>query len=132
MPIKNLEQHQQNLPENLQTDAKTFVSLLTILLQDFQILSAEIRRNYNLRLVTNIKQILTALVSNLEGFNRYFPCPSFEHIHMELNTFVNDWCSVTQLNDENATYILLVKAQTTQLQLDIVQCLVEQPWSSKV
>jgi triphosphatase len=132
LPIKNLEQHQQNLPENLQTDAKTFVSLLTILLQDFQILSAEIRRNYNLRLVTNIKQILTALVSNLEGFNRYFPCPSFEHIHMELNAFVNDWCSVTQLNDENATYILLVKAQTTQLQLDIVQFLVEQPWSSKV
>jgi triphosphatase len=131
-PIKNLEQHQQNLSENLQTDAETFVSLMTILLQDFQILSAEIRRNYNLRLVTNIKQILTALVSNLEGFNRYFPCPSFEHIHMELNTFVNDWCSVTQLNDENATYILLVKAQTTQLQLDIVQCLVEQPWSSKV
>jgi triphosphatase len=51
---------------------------------------------------------------------------------MELNSFVNDWCSVTQLNDENAIYILLVKAQTTQLQLDIVQCLVEQPWSSKV
>jgi triphosphatase len=132
LPIKNLEQHQQNLSENLQTDAETFVSLLTILLQEFQILSAEIRRNYNLRLVTDIKKILTALVSNLEGFNRYFPCPSFEHIHMELNSFVNDWCSVTQLNDENATYILLVKAQTTQLQLDIVQCLVEQPWSSKV
>jgi triphosphatase len=132
LPIKNLEQHQQNLSENLQTDAETFVSLLTILLQEFQILSAEIRRNYNLRLVTDIKKILTALVSNLEGFNRYFPCPSFEHIHMELNTFVNDWCSVMQLNDENATYILLVKAQTTQLQLDIVQCLVEQPWSSKV
>jgi triphosphatase len=132
LPSKNLEQHQQNLSENLPTDAETFVSLLTILLQDFQILSAEIRRNYNLRLVTNIKQILTALVSNLEGFNRYFPCPSFEHIHMELNSFVNDWCSVTQLNDENAIYILLVKAQTTQLQLDIVQCLVEQPWSSKV
>ena len=132
LPIKNLEQHQQNLSENLQTDAETFVSLLTILLQEFQILSAEIRRNYNLRLVTDIKKILTALVSNLEGFNRYFPCPSFEHIHMELNAFVNDWCSVTQLNDENATYILLVKAQTTQLQLDIVQFLVEQPWSSKV
>ena len=132
LPIKNLEQHQQNLSENLQTDAETFVSLLTILLQEFQILSAEIRRNYNLRLVTDIKKILTALVSNLEGFNRYFPCPSFEHIHMELNTFVNDWCSVMQLNDENATYILLVKAQTTQLQLDIVQFLVEQPWSSKV
>jgi triphosphatase len=132
LPSKNLEQHQQNLSENLPTDAETFVSLLTILLQDFQILSAEIRRNYNLRLVTNIKQILTALVSNLEGFNRYFPCPSFEHIHMELNSFVNDWCSVTQLNDENAIYILLVKAQTTQLQLDIVQCLVEQHWSSKV
>jgi triphosphatase len=132
LPIRNLEQHQQNLSENLQTDAETFVSLLTILLQDFQILSAEIRRNYNLKLVTNIKQILTALVSNLAGFNRYFPCPSFEHIQMELNNFVNEWCSVTQRNDENATYILLVKAQTTQLQLDIVQCLVEQPWSSKV
>ena len=132
LPIKKLEQHQQNLSENLDTDAETFVILLTTLLQQFQILSAEIRRQYSAELVTNIKQILTALVDNLTGFNRCFPCQLLEHIHMELNTLVNDWCLITQLDDKDATYNLLIKAQTTQLQLDIVQCLVEQPWSSKV
>ena len=132
LPIKKLEQHQQNLSENLDTDAETFVILLTTLLQQFQILSAEIRRQYSAELVTNIKQILTALVDNLTGFNRCFPCQLLEHIHMELNTLVNDWCLITQLNNKDATYNLLIKAQTTQLQLDIVQCLVEQPWSSKV
>jgi triphosphatase len=95
-------------------------------------LSAEIRRQYSVELVTNIKQILTALVDNLAGFKRCFPCQLLEYIHMELKTLVNDWCLITQLNDKNATYNLLTKAQTTQLQLDIVQCLVEQPWSSKV
>jgi triphosphatase len=132
LPIKKLEQHQQNLFENLNTDAETFVSLLTTLLQQFQMLSAEIRRQYSVELVTNIKQILTALVDNLAGFKRCFPCQLLEYIHMELKTLVNDWCLITQLNDKNATYNLLTKAQTTQLQLDIVQCLVEQPWSSKV
>ena len=132
LPIKKLEQHQQNLSENLNADAETFVSLLTTLLQQFQMLSAEIRRQYSVELVTNIKQILTALVDNLTGFNRCFPCQLLEHIHMELNTLVNDWCLITQLNNKDATYNLLIKAQTTQLQLDIVQCLVEQPWSSKV
>ena len=132
LPIKKLEQHQQNLSENLNADAETFVSLLTTLLQQFQMLSAEIRRQYSVELVTNIKQILTALVDNLAGFKRCFPCQLLEHIHMELNTLVNDWCLITQLNNKDATYNLLIKAQTTQLQLDIVQCLVEQPWSSKV
>jgi triphosphatase len=39
---------------------------------------------------------------------------------------------VTHQNEKNSIYNLLVRAQTTQLQLDIVQCLVEKPWSSNV
>jgi triphosphatase len=128
-PAKEAQQQQQNLSENLSLDPKTFVNVLTALLQDFQISSAEIRQNYSVELVTNIKQTLTALVANILIFKRNFPCQSLEHIHMQLKILDNDWCVVTPQNDKNAIYNLLVKAQTTQLQLDIVQCLVEQPWS---
>jgi len=130
LPVKKVEQFQQHLLENMQTDAEGFVSLLTSLLQDFQMLSAEIRRHYSLGLAANIKQILIALVDNFEDFSHHFPCPPIELIHMKLKTLVDEWSWVTQQNDENSIYNLLVKAQTTQLQLDIVQCLVEQPWSS--
>jgi triphosphatase len=51
---------------------------------------------------------------------------------MQLKILDNDWCAVTPQNGEADVYNLLVKAQTTQLQLDIVQCLVEQPWSSEL
>ena len=133
LPVKKVEQQQQqNLSEHLKTDAETFVNLLTALLQEFQISSAEIRHEYSVELATNIKQMLTALVEHLAEFNRYFPCQSLEQIHIQLKNLDNDWCSVMPQNDEDGTYNLLVKAQTTQLQLDIVQCLVEQPWSSEV
>lgn len=129
--VKEVKQ-QQNSSGNLNTDAESFVSSLTALLQDFQRFSAEIRREYSIDLVTNIRQVLAVLVNHLAQFTRYFPCQSLEYIHMQLKTLDNDWCSVTPQNDKAEVYNLLVKAQTTQLQLDIVQCLVDQPWSSEV
>jgi triphosphatase len=129
--VKEVKQ-QQNLSGNLNIDAESFVNSLTALLQDFQISSAEIRREYSIDLVTNIRQILAVLVNHLAQFTRYFPCQSLEYIHMQLKILDNDWCAVTPQNGEADVYNLLVKAQTTQLQLDIVQCLVEQPWSSEL
>jgi triphosphatase len=131
-PVKKFEQYQQILPKNMQIEAEEFVRLLTFLLQDFQMFSAEIRRHHSLKLAANIKQILNALVDNFEGFSHHFPCSSLKLIHMKLKTLVDDWFLVTQQNDKNAIHDVLVRSQTTQLQLDIVQCLVERPWSSNI
>jgi triphosphatase len=134
LPVKKCEQYQQNLPKNMQTETETetekFVNLLTSLLQDFQILSAEIRRQHSEELANNISQILITLVNSLEGFSHHSPCSPVDLIHVKLKTLVDDWMLVTQQNDKSSVHNLLVRAQTTQLQLDIVQCLVEQPWSS--
>jgi triphosphatase len=51
---------------------------------------------------------------------------------MRLKALNDDWSLVTQQMDKNSLDSLLVKAQTTQLQLDIVQCLVEQPWPADI
>jgi triphosphatase len=132
LPSKDNEHYLPPLPENMQAEAEIFVSSLTTRLQDFQILSAEIRRKYNHGLTTSIKKVLISLVDNLAGFSHHFPCPSLDRIHIELKLLANEWSLIAQHDDSHAANSLLASAQTTQLQLDIVQCLVEQSWSSKV
>jgi len=132
LSVKQFEQRPKKLSENMPVEAEEFVSLLTFLLHDFQMLSAQIRLHYSVELAANIKQILIALVDNFEGFSHHFLCPPLKLIHLKLKTLVDDWSLVTQQNEKNSIYNLLVKAQTTQLQLDIVQCLVEKPWSCNV
>ena len=58
--------------------------------------------------------------------------PILQNIHIKLKKLLNDWSLVTQQNNKNGSSVLLARAQTTQLQLDIAQCLVEQAWSSEV
>jgi len=133
LPVnKKFEPYQQNLPQDKQTETEQFVSSLTLGLQDFQMLSAEIRRHYSVKLAANINQVLIALVDDLEVFSHHYSYPPVNLIHVKLKTLVDDWTLVMQQNDKNSIYNLLVRAQTTQLQLDIVQCLVEQPWSSNL
>jgi triphosphatase len=132
LSVKKFEPYQQNLPENIKHEAAGYVSLLTTLLQEFQMFSAEIRRHYSSELAAMFKLILTALVDNFEAFNHHFPCPQLDSVNIRLKAF-NDNCSlVIQQMDKNSLHSLLVKAPTTQLQLDIVQCLVEQPWSADI
>ena len=132
LSVKKIDKYQPPLPKNMDAEAEVFASFLTAQLQNFQMLSAEVRRQFSAELATDIKQVLIGLVNTLEAFNHGFPCQSLGDIHMKLNTLLNEWSLVAQNNDKNAVNSLLVKAQTTQLQLDIVQCLVEQAWSSKV
>lgn len=132
LTAKKFAQYQQNLPENTQNEAAGYVSLLTTLLQEFQMLSAEIRRHYSVELATTIKQTLIALVDNFDKFDHHFPCPPLDSVHLRLKVLNDDWSLVTQQSDTHTIHNLLVSAQTTQLQLDIVQCLVEQPWSSDI
>ena len=132
LPVKEFEQYQHHLLEDMQTEAEVFVNLLTTLLQDFQLFSAEIRHQYSEELATNIKQVLIGLVDNLAGFKHHFPCPPLDNIHKKLKVLLNEWSLVAQQNNRNAISRLLARAKTTQLQLDIVQCLVEQPWFSDV
>jgi triphosphatase len=130
--VKKLGQYEPVLPENMQNEAEIFAGTLTAQLEEFQMFSAKIRREYSQELATNIKHILVALVANLAKFSHHFPCTSLVCIHMDLKNLLNDWSLVTQPNDKNMANDLLVKAQTTQLQLNIVQCLVEQPWCSDI
>ncbi|MFQ3190301.1 MAG: triphosphatase [Paraglaciecola sp.] len=132
LTAKKFAQYQQNLPENTQNEAAGYVSLLTTLLQEFQMLSAEIRRHYSVELATTIKQTLIALVDNFDKFDHHFPCSPLDSVHLRLKVLNDDWSLVTQQSDTHTIHNLLVSAQTTQLQLDIVQCLVEQPWSSDI
>jgi triphosphatase len=125
-------QHQQDPHENMQNTAEEFVSLLTTRLHDFQMLSAEIRRQYSKELAIKIKQVLIKLADNLAVFSHYFPSPILDSIAIKLKSLVDDWYLVTQKSDKNSIINLLVRAQTTQWQLDIVQCLVERPWSSDI
>lgn len=126
------QHHQHHQPDNIKAEAEGFAGLLTTLLHDFQILSAEIRRQYSETLATNIKQVLLGLVDNVGRFSQHFPYSSFDNIQIQLKTLVNEWSLVVEHNNESAANSLLVCTQTTQLQLDIVQCLVERSWVSKV
>jgi triphosphatase len=130
LSVKKHPRYQQQLPENVQNEAEVFASVLTTLLQDFQMFSSEIRHQYSEGLANSIKQALIALVENLAKFNQHFPCPPLKRIHIQLRSLANEWSLVTQQNNKDAVSQLLKQAQTTQLQLDIVQCLVERPWSS--
>jgi triphosphatase len=126
------EDYQQYKPKNMQVEAEVFASLLTTLLQDFQLFSAELRRQYNEVLAININRAISALVENVAGFNHHFPCSLLDIISIELKTLANDWSLVAQQHDESAASIILARARTTQLQLDIAQCLLERSWSSGV
>jgi triphosphatase len=132
LAVNEIRQYQPPLTKNIKIDAEVFASLLTTLLQDFQIYTAEIRCHFCEELATNIKHVLIVLVDNLERFSYHFPCPLLTHIHIQLKTLANEWSIVVENNDKNAANSLLARAQTTQLQLDIVQCLVEQPWSYNI
>jgi triphosphatase len=129
LPVKKIKPYQQRSPENFQCKAEVFVNILTALLQDFQIFSAEIRRQYSEVLAINISQVLTDLVGNLAIFMHQFPCLLLNSIRIKLQVLLDDWSVVSQQNDHNSIIDLLVSAQTTQIQLDLVQCLVEQSWS---
>ena len=130
MPAKKVSEYQPLMLKNMQPEAEVFVSVLTTLLGDFQMFSAELRRQYNQTLAINIKQILADLAECVAEFNAHFPCISLNRIHTELTILVNDWSLITPPNNNQAAGVLLGRAHTTQLQLDITQCLVEQPWSA--
>lgn len=132
LAVQEHQRYKQNPSENMPIDAEMFASLLTTLLQDFQLFSTEIRRQYSEVLETNIKQVLFALVENLAQFCQHFPCRPIELIFLQLKTLADNWSIVTQQDNKDGAVRLLVQAQTTQLQLDIVQCLIERPWSSTV
>ena len=132
LPEKELEHYQHLQPDNMKAEAEEFASLLTTLLHDFQVLSAQLRHQYSEVVATNIKQVLLGLVYNFGMFNQHFPCPSLDTMHIQLKGLLNEWCLVAHQNNESAANALLVRAQTTQLQLDIVQCLVEQSWVCEV
>jgi triphosphatase len=132
LPVKKFEFYRQLNPKSTPDEAEVFVTLLTTLLHDFQVFSAEIRVQYSEGLATNIEQVLLGLVDNVAKFCQHFPCQSLENIHIKLKKLLNDWSLVTQQNNKHGSSVLLARAQTTQLQLDIAQCLVEQAWSSEV
>lgn len=132
LPVNKLEKQQPELANYTQTTAEEFVHLLTTQLQHFQMFSAEIRRQYSVGLASNIQYVLIELVDSLAKFTHHFPCSSLDSIHVELKKLCSDWALILQQNSKNDTCSLLTRAPTTQLQLDIVQCLVEQPWSCKV
>jgi triphosphatase len=132
LPAKKFEQYSQKQARKTQLKAEEYVLLLTTLLQSFQLLLAEIKHQYSEDLTTNIRHVLVGLVDNIAQFSDCFPCPCLDRIHIKLEDLVNDWSLVTQQNNKNAICNLLSRASTTQLQLDIVQLLVEQPWSPKV
>ena len=134
LPVNQLEQYQhyqQYQPVNTQAEAEVFASSLTTLLQFFQQFSAAFSRQYHEVLVININRVITDLVENVAGFKHHFPCSLLDSIYSSLKTLAKDWFLVTQQHDVNAAGNLLIRAQTTQLQLDIAQCLVECPWSSE-
>ncbi|WP_293747523.1 CYTH domain-containing protein [uncultured Paraglaciecola sp.] len=132
LPVKKYEQNQQKITGNTQTSADEFVHFLTTQLQHFQMLSAAIRRQYTEELASNIQNVLFELVDSLANFTHHFPCSSLDRVHINLEKVCSDWSLILPQNNENDACSLLTRAPTTQVQLDIVQCLVEQPWSSKV
>ena len=129
--VKKFQPYSHNPADKMPTEAKDFASLLTTQLEDFQKLSAQIRQQYNKALATDINQVLSALAFNLAGFSQHFSCSSLERLHIKLKTLADDWSAVLLQDNQPAAAELLAHAQTTQLQLDIVQCLVEQPWSTE-
>lgn len=128
-PNKRLQKFQQAPQKSMPITAQEFASGLATLLQDFQMLSAEISCLYSQELATLIKRVLFELVDNVTQFKHHFPCQGLDSVLIELEILSIDWSAVTQQNHKNDFYRLLTRTQTTQLQLDIVQCLVEQPWS---
>ena len=131
-PINKLEKQYPKLAGKTQTTAEEFVDWLTTQLQSFQMLSVAIRRQYSQELATDIQGVLAELVNSLAKFKHHFPCLSLDQIHTKLEELSSNWSLILQQNNEADTCSLLTRAATTQLQLDIVQCLVEQPWSLKV
>lgn len=129
--VKESVAYQLELPQSVEADVEVFAGLLTALLGSFQMLSVEINRQYSEKLVANIKQVVIGLVDIASRFSLHFPCPPIDNIHMRLKALVSDWTVVAQQKDENAARSLLTLAATTQLQLDIVQCLVEKPWCAE-
>jgi triphosphatase len=132
LPAKKREKFQQKQAEKTPLEAQEYALLLATLLQDFQLLSAEIKHQYSEELTTNIKYVIDGLVYNIAQFRDYFSCPCLDRIYIKLQDLVNDWSLVSKQNSKNDICRLLTRASTTQLQLDIVQSLVEQSWSAKV
>jgi triphosphatase len=129
LPIK---QYQSMKVEKAATSGEEFSLLLASLLQDFQLLSIQIRHQHSEDLATNINNVLVELIDVLSKFSQLFPSPCLDRIHVKLEHLHRDWSWIVQQNNKNDTHRLLTHADTTQLQLDIVQCLVEQPWYSEV
>ncbi|WP_339723111.1 CYTH domain-containing protein [uncultured Paraglaciecola sp.] len=124
-PDKTLRQFPQPI-KNTQTTAEEFSQLLSTLLQGFQTQSVEIRRQYSEELAAHIKHILDELTTCLVKFKEYFPSAEIETILAKVDNLSRNWSLVLKQNNKNEAHRLLTQPQTTQLQLDIVQCLVEQ------
>jgi triphosphatase len=131
-PVSKSQQYSHKLPANTQTTAEHFVSLLSTQLHDFQKFSSEIRLQHSQGLVVGIEQVLVGLVDSVTAFKHHFPCQSLDGIHIKLAGLVSEWSLISQKNNENDSHAFLTQASTTQLQLDVVQCLVEQPWLTLV
>lgn len=132
LPAKKFEQPHQKRAAKMPVTAEGFALLLAALLKNFQLLSAEIKRQYSAELATNIKHVLDELIAHIAQFRDCFPCPCLDCIHTKLADLSKDWVLVSQQNNKHEICILMTRASTTQLQLDIVQSLVEEPWVPKV
>lgn len=131
-PANTLRKNQQRPLDNAPKSAQEFSLVLAEKLQFFQTLSVEVQRQYSEQLVNDITLVLDELSNSLIKFIQHFPCEHLDTILTKVKKLYSDWLLVMQRKNKDATNKILTDAQTTQLQLDIVQYLVEQPWASKV
>lgn len=106
-------------------------SLLTGLLQKFQALSIEIRQQYCEDLVTSVNDVLVDLVDVSTKFSQHFPCSCLDRIQDKLENLRRNWSCFLERSNKIDACNLLIHADTTLLQLDMVRFLVERPWLTK-
>ncbi|MEP1448287.1 MAG: CYTH domain-containing protein [Paraglaciecola sp.] len=131
-PAKTFRQYQPQTKDNTPNSAQEFSLVLTENLQFFQMLSVEIQRQYSEQLANDITLVLGELSNSLFKFTQHFPCEQLDTILSKVRKLRDDWLLGIQQKNKVAANNILTNAQTTQLQLDIVQYLVEQPWVSTV
>lgn len=109
-------------------DVNGYVSSLENKLRHFQRLLVVGESIFTQQNAAEVKDVLLSLLKQLSNFAEHYPCKTLQQLIEDTQKLLDAWPAATESADPATLMRFLQSASSTQLQLDILQSLIEQPW----
>lgn len=129
--IEEPDQNNTQLSKNQSLNLNEYQQLLENHLRRFQQILSSVLLKFSAQNAIECKNALSCLTAHVASFAEKFPCKAMQQNKKQLERLLASWPIKTESNTASELTHFLTSAAATELQLEILQTLVEQPWLTK-